>query len=236
MNQHDQPVDRRRVRAAQRYALLVRLYPRAHRQLFEQPMLHAFADHYRDAIERAGESEYRFWRGVLADESRSIAREYLAALHERTVVMHPSRRIALALGVVLLLVDGLLLVQHPRTGMQLAMVFAIPVYIAVFFLLARLVQTVPRDAARPTWRRLAVVLGGIVSLYVLAILVMTAVVPLPAPSAHLPGDVRYGLDQVWLLSLPLLAGVVGIIGGATRGGDQGGRPGGASRGVRCWAW
>ncbi|HEV2238851.1 MAG TPA: hypothetical protein VGR57_19485 [Ktedonobacterales bacterium] len=222
MNQHDQPADRRRVRAVQRYAVLVRLYPRAHRQMFEKPMLQAFADHLHDAIERAGESEYRFWRDVLADAGRSVAREYLAALQERTAVMHPSRLIALVLGVALLLFDGILLVQHPRVGVQLAMIFAIPVYIAVFFLLARLVRTAPRDAARPTWLRLAVVLGGIVSLYVAAIQLMTAVVPVPTPSAQLPVDVRYGLDQVWLLSLPLLAGVVGIIGGAAWGSEQAG--------------
>jgi hypothetical protein len=43
--------DRSRYRAARRYALLLRLYPRAHRQAFGEQMLQALADHYRDAVE-----------------------------------------------------------------------------------------------------------------------------------------------------------------------------------------
>jgi hypothetical protein len=42
--------EKRRAQAEQVYARFLRLYPRAHRQAFGEPMLQAFRDHYRDAI------------------------------------------------------------------------------------------------------------------------------------------------------------------------------------------
>lgn len=74
----------RRYRTAERaagvYAILLHLYPRAHRQAFGQQMLQAFQDHYHDAVEADGQSVARYWLGVVGDAGRSLAREYLAAL------------------------------------------------------------------------------------------------------------------------------------------------------------
>jgi hypothetical protein len=70
-------------RAARVYAILLRLYPRAHQQAFGEQMLRTFRDHYRDAVEVRGESEARYWRSVAGDESKSVVREHLAALAER---------------------------------------------------------------------------------------------------------------------------------------------------------
>lgn len=67
-------------RAAWVYAMLLRLYPRAHRRGFGQQMLQTFQDHYRDAVEADGQSVARFWFGVVGDAGRSLAREYQAAL------------------------------------------------------------------------------------------------------------------------------------------------------------
>src|SRR5262249_29867238 len=71
---------RRLAQAARMYALVLHLYPRAHRQGFGEQMLQAFRDHYHDAVETAGESAWRFWGGVIADEGKSLFREHLAAL------------------------------------------------------------------------------------------------------------------------------------------------------------
>jgi hypothetical protein len=109
-------------------------------------MRQAFTDHFRDAIEVAGENELRFWLSVLGDAGTSVAREHLAALHERMVHMKPSRLIALVVGALLMLADVSALVGHPRAGMALARLLVIPIYVAVFFLLARLVPAAPRGA------------------------------------------------------------------------------------------
>jgi hypothetical protein len=77
----------RRERAERIYARLLRLYPRAHRQAFGEPMLQAFRDHYCDAIETGREQTTRFWLSVIGDEGKSLLREYLAALAERIEFM-----------------------------------------------------------------------------------------------------------------------------------------------------
>jgi hypothetical protein len=94
------------------YAMLLRLYPRAHRRAFGQQMLRAFRDHYRDAVEEAdGQSAARFWLSVVGDAGRSLAREYLVALHtafdERTGTMKITGSAVLALVAGLLLLLGL---------------------------------------------------------------------------------------------------------------------------------
>jgi hypothetical protein len=73
----------RRAQAEQVYARLLRLYPRAHRQAFGEPMLQAFRDHYGDAIETEGEQTARFWLRVVGDEGKSLFREHMAAFAER---------------------------------------------------------------------------------------------------------------------------------------------------------
>jgi hypothetical protein len=74
---------RSRLRAARRYARLVRLYPRAHRQAFGEQMRQTFRDHYRDAVEGRGEPESWFWLEVVRDEGKSVIREHLTTLAER---------------------------------------------------------------------------------------------------------------------------------------------------------
>lgn len=61
------------------------------------------------------------------------------------------------------------------------------------------------------WLRLGLVLGG-GALYVVVINAMIALLPAPAQ-----GDFRSSIDTVLDLSLPLLAGVVGVIVGYARG-------------------
>jgi hypothetical protein len=74
-------------RAERVYASFLRLYPRAHRQAFGEQMLWTFRDHYRDAVEGRGESEACYWLSVVGDEGKSIVREHLASLAERSWLM-----------------------------------------------------------------------------------------------------------------------------------------------------
>ena len=120
--QHDV---QRRARAERVYTRFLRLYPRAHRQTFGEPMLLAFRDHYADAIETEGEYIARFWLRVVGDEGKSLLREHMAAFAERMWFMkmlfiaptlelwrrRQTRRLALAIQLCLL--AAVLLVWTP---------------------------------------------------------------------------------------------------------------------------
>jgi tetratricopeptide (TPR) repeat protein len=71
--------DPRLARARRWYALVLRLYPAAHRRNFEAEMRQTFADHYRDVAAQDGRVGPAFWLAVLTDEARSIVRERRAA-------------------------------------------------------------------------------------------------------------------------------------------------------------
>jgi hypothetical protein len=60
-------------RAVRVYALVLRLYPYAHRQAFGEQMLRTFEDHYRDVVEAHGESESRFWLAVVGVRARACS-------------------------------------------------------------------------------------------------------------------------------------------------------------------
>lgn len=62
------------------YALLVWLYPAAHRRRFGDQMRQMFADQYRDVVERRGGNRLRFWLSVLADAGTSLVVEHGAAV------------------------------------------------------------------------------------------------------------------------------------------------------------
>ena len=208
--------DGSRRRAAWVYALLLRFYPRAHRQAFGPRMRQTFADHYHDAIERAGENEWRFWLSVLADVGKSVVREHLAALTERRIPMISSHRMtligALIVGIeVLLGVEFILTRNHTNLLPLLMLAPCVAIYTVLLALLARAVRALSRATTIPTGRRLGLVLGGIVALYVVVLTAMIAVLPVPAQ-----GDFRSSIDSVLDLGLPLLAGVVGVIGGYAR--------------------
>ena len=69
-------------RAERIYALLVRLYPAAHRRTWESEMRQTFRDHARDVLEAHDQSSTGFWLAVVRDEGKSLAREYMAAARE----------------------------------------------------------------------------------------------------------------------------------------------------------
>ncbi len=77
---HDQGQRRARLRALHLYTLLVRLYPKAHRQAFGSQMQQTFVDHYRDTRTSQGRVGIAFWLGVLCDAVWSIGREHLAVV------------------------------------------------------------------------------------------------------------------------------------------------------------
>jgi hypothetical protein len=94
MTSPERSAPRRRLLAARRYARLLRLYPRAHRQVFGEQMRQTFRDHYHDAVEQRGVPESWFWLEVVRDAGPSVVREHLAALVEgicsmRTVLAAP---------------------------------------------------------------------------------------------------------------------------------------------------
>lgn len=97
--------------AARVYALLLRLYPRAHRQAFGQQMLQTFQDHYRDIHETRQESALWYWHDVLGDVGRSLVREYWMtmrmAMREGTGSMRTGGAVALTVVAALLLLLGM---------------------------------------------------------------------------------------------------------------------------------
>ncbi|HKF39094.1 MAG TPA: hypothetical protein VKB35_19515, partial [Ktedonobacteraceae bacterium] len=78
MKQQKRPY--KQLHAERFYALLLCLYPRAHRQHYGPPMLQAFRDHYRETREVHGRIGITFWLEVLADETKSILREQLSSI------------------------------------------------------------------------------------------------------------------------------------------------------------
>ena len=77
--EHPSPKPQRR--AAERlYALLLLLYPRAHRRVYGPLMLQTFRDSYRDALATRGRAGPKFWLSVAGDEAKSLAREHGTAL------------------------------------------------------------------------------------------------------------------------------------------------------------
>lgn len=65
------------LRAAEHlYALLLLLYPRAHRRAYGPLMLQTFRDSYRDAVATHGRVALGFWVGVASDEVKSLVREH----------------------------------------------------------------------------------------------------------------------------------------------------------------
>lgn len=215
MPQNRQDTSTRRARRL--YAMVLRLYPRAHRQAFGDQMLQAFQDHFRDAFDAQERSEVKFWFEVIGDEGKSLLREHLTALTEGMSLMKSSRPIALMVALVVgieLLLGVAFLLNRQHTNLLPLVVLApgIAIYTLLLVLLARAVRTFPRAATSPTWPRLVLVLGSIVALYVVALTALIALLPVPAQ-----GDFRSSVDTVLDLSLPLLAGVVGVIGGYARG-------------------
>lgn len=79
-----------RPRAAERlYALLLLLYPPAHRRTYGPLMLQTFRDSYRDALATEGHLGLGFWLAVASDEGKSLAREHGTAL--RAGALHMKR-------------------------------------------------------------------------------------------------------------------------------------------------
>lgn len=106
-------------RATRIYDILLRLYPRAHRQTFGGQMRRTFQDHYHDVVEMGGESALRFWLESLVDVGRSLAQERLTALRtaidERMGSMKTGGSVVLALVAALSLLLGLRLWLSPAT-------------------------------------------------------------------------------------------------------------------------
>jgi hypothetical protein len=75
-------------RAAERlYALLLLLYPPAHRRAFGPLMLQTFTDSYRDALATQRRLGPGFWLGVAGDEAKSLVREHGTALRGEVLRM-----------------------------------------------------------------------------------------------------------------------------------------------------
>lgn len=73
-------LNKNKTNAERVYALLLKLYPRAHRQKYGPLMLQTFKDHYRETRETQGLIEIVFWLDVGADEIKSVLREQFSFL------------------------------------------------------------------------------------------------------------------------------------------------------------
>ncbi len=201
----------KRARAERVYAWFLRLYPRAHRQAFGNQMRQAFQDHYCDAVETEGEQTARFWLGVVGDEGKSLLREHIAALREGSIVMKALKQ-ALLVGLPIALVYSLTWVFNDPVGrLQGALLF--PCTIVLLLLLASFLRTVSPSGIGRSWVRIGLVSGGIMALYFTVLNILYAVVPVPQGS----NDFLFNEGSVWDLSLPLLGGVVGVLGGYAGG-------------------
>jgi hypothetical protein len=84
--QPDHPSPRQHWRAAEHvYALMLLMYPRAHRRAFGPLMLQTFRDSYRDTLITQGRVGPGFWLGVAGDEAMSLVREHGSALRAKAV-------------------------------------------------------------------------------------------------------------------------------------------------------
>jgi hypothetical protein len=201
----------KRERAERVYAWFLRLYPRAHRQAFGEQMLQAFRDHYRDAIEAEGEQTARFWLSVVGDEGKSLLREHIAELREGNSVMKTLKQ-ALLMSLPIALLYSLTWVFNDPVGrLQGALLF--PSIFVLLLLLASFLRTVSPSGIGRSWVRIGLVAGGIMALYFTFLNILYAVVPLPQVSNSFLFDEGW----VWDLSLPLLGGVVGVLGGYAGG-------------------
>ncbi len=95
------------------YALWLHLYPRAHRDAYGALMLQLFRDMCRDARAAQGNVGVRLWLQVVADEARSLPREYGAVLRQqRRRLEKPAR--ALAYGALVLAGAVVYIAKCPR--------------------------------------------------------------------------------------------------------------------------
>ncbi|MGO8950714.1 MAG: hypothetical protein ACLQUY_24285 [Ktedonobacterales bacterium] len=229
MNQSQEAA--RRARAERIYRWVLHLYPAAHRRAFGEPMLHTFGDYYGDAVQRGRKSPARFWLGVVGDESRSLVREHVAALVEGAQSMD---KLVFAVYKLVCIMVGLLMwvavldLLFPITGaVPYFWLPATVIYAALLFLVARFMCRVPRPEWRGSWGRLGLMLGAILGLDMVALNVLNALMRIgSAQAAFMVGN----LWPVQALSLPLLAGVVGVLGGYASGKMRAGVAAGALSG------
>lgn len=164
---------RRSAHALHVYQWLVRLYPAEHQRRFAQQMLQTFEDHYRDAVETGEESALRFWLGVAADTSWSLAWERGAAmkdmLRERTAPMKTVLAVA-ATTVGILLLLGLQVWLYPAVlsaphggGSAISSVIGLAILVVVYALVAVVILSArSRGAERSSALRRATLLGALV--------------------------------------------------------------------------
>ena len=162
--------------AARAYALLLRLYPPAHRRAFGQQMLQTFQDHYRDRVETQEESARRYWQDVLGDVGRSLVREYWLtvrlAISERAGAMKAAHSVVLVgiigtlllLGLRVWLSPALLWAPHggvPALSSVVGLALLVLIYgvVAVGLLRAHMALAGPRRAVSVTALRRATLVG-----------------------------------------------------------------------------
>ncbi len=230
--QQDQP----RAQAEQIYRWVLHLYPPEHRRAFGEPMLRTFGDSYLDAVQQGGESEARFWLGVISDECQSLLREHLATLEVRVRSMNqllPAVGKGLSIIIALLVWVAVLDLLFPITdGVPFVWLPATMIYAAVFVVISRLVYSWPRPVGTSSqtgaWWRLGLVLGGIVGLDLVVLDVLNALDKIGAGQAS---GVVADLWSLQALSLPLLAGASGIVAAYASGRVRTGLAAGALSGV-----
>lgn len=170
-------------------------------------MLQTFRDHYRDAVDESRQSVLRFWLDVVTDEGKSLLREYFTALREGTSVMQTLRP-ALLMSLPIVLVYSLSWVFHDSVG-RFQGALLIPCTLVLLLLLASWLRAVSPSGIGRSWVRIGLVSGGLLALYYTVLNLLSAVAPLP----QLSNDFRFNEDYVRNLTLPLLGGVVGLLGG-----------------------
>src|SRR5262249_46450473 len=91
----------------------------------------------------------------------------------------------------------------------LFMMLAAPVYVALLFLVAGFARGFPHLHTGSSWWRLGLALGGVLGPYAIALNTLYAFAPMQQEQTF------YGASQrpIGLVALPVLAGVVGVLGG-----------------------
>ncbi len=142
------------------YAFILRFYPAQYRQAFGPQMLQTFKDWYHEVLAQQGHVGIIFWLAVLADEARSIVREYFASWRKGSSPMEKlSKRkwqflIGAALGLVIILapfVFGRIVAATSLVLFGLILLVAIGLPFGVLVFAGAAQPSGQRPVTRPRW-------------------------------------------------------------------------------------
>ncbi len=203
MTRKEQPNDW----VARCYRLVLRLYPKAHRQRFEAEMLRTFKDQHIDLSKQGAELGIMFWFAVISNEVVSASKDRLTDLRTRNLVSS------------LLLIGAVLLIGSSFVWMSGFILFVkIPaiLLLAIGFVVTRSrgVRASLRRLPQRDWWREGLLLGTILG-------VLWTVLNLARYLSSENSSLREAAKSldlgILLIGMPVLFGLAGFISGRRSG-------------------